>query len=246
MINRRNERDSYFLNISSVCASEKSFVDHNTIIQSEKNTTNRSHTSTTASDGLSADYISFLKGEIDFLKCKLKQRNEMIAMLMPCSIKKMNVETRPPCKVNEDIALSTPDVIKIRAHENHASGTKTNDNFVNHNTNTKIQKLSSKENIKVRNFTGTSTEDMKDYANPIIRKKTDLIIFHAGMTDITNKCDTIINLQAMVNKVKTRIAISSVISRQDKKQDEKAVVDLNLKLKLFCDFIKMITLMNLV
>ena len=134
MINRRNERDSYFLNISSVCASVKSFVDHNTIIQSEKNTTNRSHTSTTASDGLSADYISFLKGEIDFLKGELK----MIAMLMPCSIKKMNVKTRPPCKVNEDIALSKPDVIKIRAHENHASGTKTNYNFVNRNTNTKI------------------------------------------------------------------------------------------------------------
>ena len=42
VINRRNERDSYFLNISKVCASEKSFVGHNTIIQSEKNTTNRS------------------------------------------------------------------------------------------------------------------------------------------------------------------------------------------------------------
>ena len=33
----------------------------------------------------------------------------------------------------------------------------------------------------------------------------------------------------------TRIAISSEISRQDKEQNEKAVVDLNLKLKLFCD-----------
>ena len=67
-----------------------------------------------------------------------------------------------------------------------------------------------------------------------------MIIFHAGTNDITNKCDTITNLQAIVNKVKkssanTRIAISSVISRQDKKQNEKAVVDLNLKLKLFCD-----------
>ena len=196
-------------------------------------------------------------GEIDFLKGELKQKNETIAMLMPYSINRMNVETRPPCKVNEDIALSKPDIIKIRAHENHASGTKTNDNFVNRNTNTKIfpkmeiigdsllnggveSTLSTKENIKVGNFRGLSTEDMKDYANPTIRKKTDLIIFHAGTNDITNKCDTITNLQAIVNKVKkssanTRIAISSVISRQDKKQNEKAVVDLNLKLKLFCD-----------
>ena len=91
----------------------------------------------------------------------------------------------PLCKIDEDIALSKPDVIKIRAHVNHASGTKTNDNFVNRNTNMIIfpkmeiigasllngiveSKLSSKENIKVRNFRGASTEDMKDYANPII------------------------------------------------------------------------------
>ena len=58
----------------------------------------------------------------------------MIAMLMPCSIKKMNVETRPRCKINEDIAVYKRAVVKNkRAHDNHASGTETNDDLVNRN-----------------------------------------------------------------------------------------------------------------
>ena len=101
-------------------------------------------------------------------------------------------------------------------------------------------RLSSKGNIKVRSYPGATTEDLKDHTNPTIKKNVDLIIIHAGMNDITKKGETIPNLQAIVNKIQkksanTKIAISSLIIRKDKRNNENEVVKLNIELKAFCD-----------
>ena len=74
---------------------------------------------------------------------------------------------------------------------------------------------------------------------PTIEKKPKIIICHVGTNDITNKIDTISNYQVIINRIKkkspyTNIALSSVITRKDRKQIEKKVSDINNNLKDLC------------
>ena len=55
--------------------------------------------------------------------------------------------------------------------------------------NFKPEKLSAKRNVKVKNFLGSSTIDLKDHINPTIRRNIDTIILHAGTNDIINDID---------------------------------------------------------
>ena len=40
--------------------------------------------------------------------------------------------------------------------------------------------------VKVKNHSGATTEDIRDFIKPEVRKKLDIIIGHAGTNDITN------------------------------------------------------------
>ena len=208
-------------------------------------------------DDINKDYIKFLKEEINFLQAELKHKNEIISYLLPRSIKENKIETRSISPDKENIATSrksSEDANKVKnvkadgnqpsKHENNRKVTKDypkieviGDSLLN---GIEESKLSSKGNIKVRNYPGATTEDLKDHANPTIRKKVDLIIIHAGTNDITKKSDTIPNLQAIVNNIKrksanTKIAISSLITRKDSRKNENGVLKLNNELKAFCD-----------
>ena len=100
--------------------------------------------------------------------------------------------------------------------------------------------LSNKNNVIVRNHPGSTTEDLTSFIVPTIKKKRDAIIIHCGANDLTNDTNTIPNLQTIVNRIKsksanTKIAISSVFIRKDKKDIEQKVKGLNIKLKSFCE-----------
>ena len=100
--------------------------------------------------------------------------------------------------------------------------------------------LSRKRNVKVHNHSGATTKDIKSHIIPSLDKNRDVIIIHSGCNDLTNKIDTIENLQVIVNRIKaksahTKIAISSVFERTDINGMEHKVRDLNLQLKSFCD-----------
>ena len=78
------------------------------------------------------------------------------------------------------------------------------------------------------------------YIVPTIKMKRDAIIIHCGANDLTNDKNTIQNLQSIVNKIKsksscTKIAVSSVLIRNDKNGIEHKVKGLNEKLKSFCE-----------
>ena len=99
-------------------------------------------------------------------------------------------------------------------------------------------KLSRYNSIKTRKYSGCTTNDLKHHEMPTIDKKPK--ICHAGSNDITNNVDTISNYQVIINRIKkktpfTKIAISSIITRKDRKNIDVNVSETNVKLKEFCD-----------
>ena len=95
--------------------------------------------------------------------------------------------------------------------------------------------LKKTHNVKVRAHPGATTEDLVDHLNPILRKKTDLIIFHGGTNDLTNEVDTTRNIDRVVQCImkkspNTKLAISGIIARYDRKDLLKKVEEMNAKL----------------
>ena len=93
--------------------------------------------------------------------------------------------------------------------------------------------------VKVKPFGGSTTEDMLDHVRPILKRKPDMLIFHVGTNDLTNKIDTIENLEKLVTQVKDananiQIAISYVLTRADRRGFDGKIKKLNAKLSKFC------------
>ena len=100
--------------------------------------------------------------------------------------------------------------------------------------------ISKKGDVKILNHPGATSQDMKDFINPSINRKPDMLICHVGTNDITNNIDTLTNLQTIINRIKkksasTKIVFSSVIQRHDQPHIEKKVSALNNELKQLCD-----------
>ena len=102
--------------------------------------------------------------------------------------------------------------------------------------------LSSKNNdVKVDAHPGSTTLDMLDYIKPIVRRKPDVLVIHTGTNDLTKRVNTMKEVRQLVKCVKeldkeeeVKIGFSSVINRSDRNL-EKEIVDLNLKLKRYCE-----------
>lgn len=97
-------------------------------------------------------------------------------------------------------------------------------------------------NVRVKPHSGATTTDIVDYLKPVIRKKPDCIIIHAGTNDLTSneQIDTMENLNTMIENIRnespeTVIALSNVVTRKDKAAREKkvSVSDINKKIKEF-------------
>ena len=93
--------------------------------------------------------------------------------------------------------------------------------------------------VKVRSYPGSTTEDICDYINPAIRRKPDVVIIHSGTNDLSHEIQTINKMKSVVKQVRnsipnTKIVISGVIGRKDKKDLEVKVSDLNSRLKNYC------------
>lgn len=95
--------------------------------------------------------------------------------------------------------------------------------------------------VMVRKYPGSTSRDLKHFAIPSIEKKPSMLIIHAGSNDLTKHVDdTIDNLQFIINKSvrlspHTKIAISGLIIRKDKKNIENKITELNGAIKKLCD-----------
>ena len=87
------------------------------------------------------------------------------------------------------------------------------------------QLSNSEQRVSVRSFSGSKTEDMKDYIKPLIRKKLGTIILHIGTNDIKDHTKSaevvaaeILNFgfQIKDNSPHTKICISGITVRKDK------------------------------
>ena len=92
----------------------------------------------------------------------------------------------------------------------------------------------------MKTFAGSTSEDMKDHINPTIREQPDAIILHIGSNDIGKDIDTISNIQDIVSHIKrksshTKILLSSLLVRQDKKKIEEKVRGIDIELKKCCE-----------
>jgi len=94
----------------------------------------------------------------------------------------------------------------------------------------------------VKTFPGSTTEDMKDYIKPVLKKsKPDCFILHVETNDLIQdtKIDSVKNLSCLVSDIKSnlpecKVVISNVCYRSDRKNISNDVISLNEKIKPFC------------
>ena len=211
-----------------------------------------------------SELIEYLKGQIKFFQDELRQKNIVINKLLEKEALVEIIETRRERgsatntksnikhqiqnsgkKVNEPIINQK---IITENKRNSNCDNKPNDNYTpsieiigdSHLNAINPKGLSKKNNITVRNHPGSTTEDLKSFIIPSIKKKRDVIVIRSGTNDLTKGINTIDNLNWIVNRIRknsahTKIVISSLLTRKDIKELDKKVKDMNVQLKAFCD-----------
>ena len=93
--------------------------------------------------------------------------------------------------------------------------------------------LGNKHHVKVKPFSGASSDDMKDFIKPSIRLKLDVVILHVGTNDLTRKeIDTVKNLEQIHKYIKdespnTKLIISTLTTINDRDDIENVVTKSN-------------------
>ena len=92
--------------------------------------------------------------------------------------------------------------------------------------------LSKSHNVKVKNYPGSTSEDILDKIDDLLKVKLDCLLVHVRTNDLTNTASLLNSVKKMVNKVKnsspnTKLIFSSVILRKDIKDMLKKVGETN-------------------
>ena len=99
--------------------------------------------------------------------------------------------------------------------------------------------LSRNHRVKVNNFPGGTSETILENIDEIIKNKLDCLIIHAGTNDLTNWINLLNQAKKIIKEVKkvshnTKIAFSSFVTRKDRKNIDKKVLEVNSHLKNYC------------
>jgi replicative superfamily II helicase len=98
------------------------------------------------------------------------------------------------------------------------------------------------QNVAVKSFSSATVEDMNDFLRPTTRRQPDKLVIHVGTNNI--RSSTPQNIANEVTKVahqfkqeskKTRIILSSLITRSDNPEFANKVKETNGALKLKCE-----------
>ena len=78
--------------------------------------------------------------------------------------------------------------------------------------------LSKSHNVKVKNYSGATIEDILDKIDDLLKSKPDCLLVHVGTNDLKNNVNLLNSVKKMVKKVKnsfpnTKLVFSSVILR---------------------------------
>ena len=103
--------------------------------------------------------------------------------------------------------------------------------------------LSRTQKVTNHSFPGATLDDLEDYIQPILRRKPDHIIFHAGTNnlhrdsakEILSKVDKVVkNIKEKLPEVS--VSISSIIKRNDKQELNGKIGQVNNLLLNYCEF----------
>ena len=105
-------------------------------------------------------------------------------------------------------------------------------------------KMSNREvKVKVRSFPGSTVRDLQDYIKPTLREAPQGIIVHSGTNDIPSSSpntivDSLVSLCTDIEKElpNTSIAISEIITRNDRQMLNTKIANVNKSLKSICTF----------
>ena len=103
------------------------------------------------------------------------------------------------------------------------------------------RKLSKSSMVTSHSFSGAKVEDLEDYIKPVLRRRPDNIIIHAGTNNITKDSPQEITTKIahLVDTVKKQeplvsITISSIIKRNDKPALNRQIISTNKLLEKLC------------
>ena len=95
--------------------------------------------------------------------------------------------------------------------------------------------------VNIRFHPGTTTEDIVDFIKPVIRKKPDAVIIHAGTNDLTNGTNTVKQVRKITKTIREiedsgqiGIGFSGIIQRADKNFKDQ-IKETNEEVKRYCE-----------
>ena len=99
--------------------------------------------------------------------------------------------------------------------------------------------LSKQHTVKVKKFPGATTETILEKLEKLLESKSDMLIVHAGINDLSENINPLNNLKNIHRKClelspETKLVFSNIIIRKDKNNLDKHRKDANAQMKNFC------------
>ena len=195
--------------------------------------------------------INILKDRISSLEDEVKSKDAIIAFLTQQLLSsKLDNSQMKKCECNRKKPLNVDESI-VDDKSTHESNLDT-DNEINSEHKRKVvitgdsllnglheKGLSRNHRVKVNNFPGGTSETILENIDEIIKNKPDCLIIHAGTNDLTNGINLLNQAKKIIKEVKkvshnTKIAFSSIVTRKDRKNIDKKVLEVNSHLKNYC------------
>ena len=171
------------------------------------------------------DLLEKRTSEINYLKNTLREKEDLVIKDNKC-----NVSNNP---LPKEIHVSTDTKLNTSSKSISILG----DSIVKHIKPHKLKHKLKNNRLYVKSFPGATVQDMQDYAKPILRKKPDTVIYHAGTNDLASKnvTETIDEIRMQLTNIKKsgiRVLASSLTVRNDKLDTKRKEV--NHLLKTLC------------
>ena len=192
------------------------------------------------SDGKSDFMFKLLKNRITTLENEISKKDAIIAHLTQQLFLTNSTShtNKKAVKTNENKIVENTPLYDESSHQDNRKKkvTITGDSMLN---GINERGLSKHQKVKVKNFSGGTGETIVENLDNLIDDKPDCLIIHAGTNDITKGINTLNCAKKILKKVKqvspnTKVVFSSLITRKDKKDLDKKVVEVNGRLKNFC------------
>ena len=103
------------------------------------------------------------------------------------------------------------------------------------------RKMTKQHNVRVNSFPGATVEDMKDYVKPLLRRKCDKFIVHAGTNSLhifeaREVAEQIVDLaqEISASHPDVQVVVSGLTTRTDKNNLKEKIPEVNKILQSFC------------